>query len=330
MGIFDIRVEHTDTRRGHDDDLWVPMPWISRELHHRVAFHRSGAMAFSCDQRRGKFNFRQIARHQQPAVIGHDSNACPARVEKLHHAIRDGLDLPPDLVNQARVELVPKRIDFADLRPATLGDIGGHSDLAALNYFHALAGHRLTKPLRRHRLFCGRKDRREVFGARGTFEHGVRGRCQRLAGCRNGRQRGDAMGNANLGTPGLQYLLQHSSYVEPETIGEQNAGSLLAVDRLGKRTEVGLISRHKLLEIQCSLIEPRCVESFHDFSDQIDINRRAYFEDRLQSRPVRLPSAGCVNLYHLGNGRSLYRLICVLCQVGQKSQRDRKRRPINA
>ena len=75
----------------------------------------------------------QSARHQQPPVISHDTNAFPARVAKLHHPLKHLIQLRVHVTRQTDAVLVPIVVQVTRFNPGQTSNITGFVFIQRLN-----------------------------------------------------------------------------------------------------------------------------------------------------------------------------------------------------
>ena len=110
------------------------------------------------DQVRRQLHLGQAARQEQPAVVGHDTNARPPRAEQRRDAIGNRLDLDVDLPHERRPQRMAHLVQTPDLCPATFFGVCSQRRLVRIKDLDTMTSHLVAQARGVHRLLAGRKD----------------------------------------------------------------------------------------------------------------------------------------------------------------------------
>jgi hypothetical protein len=83
----------------------------------------------------GQFDLREPTGHQEPAVIGDDTNATPARFQQRQYGIPNPIYLVIQLLRKVFSQFMAKLVDAANLDPSS-GTVKGHSNLVSIEQFY--------------------------------------------------------------------------------------------------------------------------------------------------------------------------------------------------
>ena len=320
MRVFGVDDERTDTRRRCDACVGVPEPPERGHVRARLALHRGTPRPLGGDQVSRQLHLGHAARHEQPAVVSHYTNARPPRAEQRRDAIGNRFDLDVDMPDERSPQRMAHLVQTPDLCPATLFGVDSQRCLVRLQDLDTSPSHFVAQACGIHRLLAGRKDGVEVIGRCAAFTRRMGRRGERLGGGGDRGQRRDAMPELHSQPPLLQPLLKHARDIKSQTVGEHQAGLGLCIHTRDQLAVLGLTLGGKLLKLAGGFVQPRCVERPHHLGDECIVRGRFRMVHRVQRSAIAAPTIRGVVCRHRRQRYAAQRRARQGCEPGQRFQ----------